>query len=398
MTWTRKLRHILEIADDVSEIIVNLRDNPKPLDYASIGFRLVSSSLKHYDKLGKNPFKGWKDLQLWEFKQYLFDITKHNHNIDVIREKDNVIFYATKIYGKDFGWKERDGYIDGPFVPPSESHDDALSILGRMTWEYMCSNSCMLLKKSRSDYESGTIICADNLEEQVYESQAANEILKRSQSFIEKGYNRSVMLYGKPGTGKSSAMKYIAREMGGYTLRINVSDLDNLDSEDMLCAIDLLRPDILIIDDFDRVSRPDKFLADLERFNKKIKLFIVSVNSIKSLDTAVIRPGRFDDILKLEKIDQKIVDQLIGDVSPDVYKRLSNLPIAYISEFNKRKQILGLEQAVDEVENLEFRIREALQEGATEEQSGYDDDGHIDEDPLEPGEVDWKRLIRHRVR
>jgi len=386
--WTKRLRDVLQIADEVSEILIHLRDSPKPSDYASIGLRLVNSSLSHYDKFSGNPFKGWKDVELFEFCQFLFEIVKNNHKVETVQEKESTTYYLSKIYDIEFGWKDRDGYISGPYIKEIE-HSEALSVLGRMIWENMGTTSCVLKKKNRSEYENGTMIVSDDLEEEVYESQAAIEILERSKSFIDNGYNRSIMLYGRPGTGKTSIMKYIAREMGGHILRINVADLDNLDSEDMLSAIDLLQPNILIIDDFDRVTRPEKFLSDLEKFNKKIKLFIVSVNSVSKLDDAVIRPGRFDDILKLEKIDKEIVDQLIGDVPKDVHDRLSELPIAYVSEFNKRKEILGVEKAIEEVVELEQRISQAIRERRSDDEDWEE----IDEDPS-----DNSRRIRREKR
>ena len=50
----------------------------------------------------------------------------------------------------------------------------------------------------------------------------AIDIISETNLFLNKDYNRSSMFHGEPGTGKTSAMKFIARSMGKYSLRINL--------------------------------------------------------------------------------------------------------------------------------------------------------------------------------
>lgn len=61
MQILRKLKPFFEIADDISDILIHLREKPRPLDYCSIGLRLINSTLKHYDEFQKSGFsKDWK--------------------------------------------------------------------------------------------------------------------------------------------------------------------------------------------------------------------------------------------------------------------------------------------------------------------------------------------------
>lgn len=385
MLWKTKFRNWLEIASDVSDVLIHIRDKPRLTDVASIGLKLCNSYIHHSSKLNKNsPFKEWHEVSIWEYTSFIFDLIKVHHEIDVIEERGDDQFIISEVYGEKIGWIIRGSYINGPYVESEEKKDKGLEVLGRIVWESLGSNACVLAKHRNEDGENVTGFKVDDLKDDIYESQMAKDILNRSKAFLDKGYSRSIMLYGRPGTGKSSSMRYIAREFGKFSLRLNVSELQHLDSGDIINAIEILKPDTLLIDDFDRMSRPESLLGELEQFNKTIKIFIVSVNNIKDLDGAVIRPGRFDDHIEVEKIDAEIVARLIGENVPlEVHERLSNLPIAYITEFHKRKEVLGVEKAIEEIEELEKRIAHI-----SKKISNDDDD---DDEELEDWEVEMMR-------
>ncbi len=391
MRIPKKVKQILAIADDLSEILIHLRDNPKTSDYASIILKLLNSTNRHYDEWRDDYFKNWGIIEIWEYKKYLYNIAKLKHPIEIVQEKKEITNYISKIYDVEVGWSvDSGGYIEGPYIKDENDEEKALMSFGRMIWEFVGSNSLVIAKKGKAFRgETQTVFACDDMRK-IYPSQTAENVLNRMSKFISKGYNRSIILYGRAGTGKSSAIKYIANKIGKYTLRINVKDMDNLDSDDILTAIMMLRPDTLIIDDFDRLIKPDKFLSELEKFNDSIKLFMVSVNNISNFDDAVIRPKRFDDVIKIEKLDNTIIDNLIGDVPKEIYKRLSSMPMAYIDEFHKRKNVLGVDEAILEVEELESRIRQAKEDIVNEKKNkniiesddnDFDDNDLIDEDP-----------------
>ena len=361
--WKSRILHGLEILSDISEIVVNLRDRPKAQDYLAIATRATSSWIHHSDKFKKKPFKGWNLVDIWEYKDYVYDIAKRKFEFEILQANEDCKSVLVNINGINFGWKDygSDSRVGGPFVEKGIPREDWIDALGKMIWEEIGSNSCEVTKKKgvvEEDVGGGVTVFKVDSQENIYESKIANDILTRSRAFLDNGYNRSIMLYGTPGTGKSSMIRYVAKQFGKHSLRINVGDLDYLSSEDMLLAIEMLKPSTLIIDDFDRSLNPTKFLTELEEFNNHVQLLMVSVNHIDRLDDAVIRPGRFDDIIKIEVLDEKIVDHLIGvDTPEEIRSRLRKLPIAFVVEFHKRKKVLGLEKALEEVVDLEKRIR-----------------------------------------
>ncbi len=369
-TWLNKLYKGLEIASDAADILVHIRAKPRLVDVASIGLKVVNSYKHHTteeEKKERTEYfyeEGWIHIELWDFRNYLYKIAISDRfeqeRIDDGRNekfKDIVV----NMYGIKMGWHKLDNSVHGPWIENSSQREAALAALGRAIWEDTGSCAIELVAKKPTLHEYGreAIFQVDNLKDDVYESEAANEILRRSKAFLDRDMNRSVMVYGPPGSGKSCAMRYVAREIGKHSLRINSNDLGNMYSEDLSLAIHLVKPEILIVDDFDRIFKPDGLLTSLEQFNSSIRLFMASVNNINSLDRAIIRPGRFDDIIHLTTIDKKIQDRLIGDGVPaSVAAKLRKMPVAYIADFHKRKEVLGVKEAIAGVEDLQARIVE----------------------------------------
>lgn len=376
------MRNWLEIASDVSDVLIHLRDKPRPSDYASIGLKLFNSALHHSSRFKKgSPFKDWELLDIWEYSDFLYSVCVTHHDNEIMEERGEEIYSVSTIFGERVGWIARGGYVSGPYAESEEKTKDVMFSLGRLVWEHLGSTSCILTKSRNKEGERTTGFRVDGTQDDVYESKMANSVLERSKAFLDHGYSRSVMLYGRPGTGKSSAMRYVAKKFGKLSLRINVSELQHLSAGDMISAIEMLQPDTLLIDDFDRMSRPEKLLNELERFNKKIKLFIVSVNHIEKLDSAVIRPGRFDDHIEVEDIDSEIVSKLIGPGVPkEIHDRLAKFPIAYVTEFHKRKEVLGMEKAIEEVEELEKRISHISKKMKEDSDDDDEDDEDCDND------------------
>jgi hypothetical protein len=361
--WKQNFLHLLEIASDASEVLIHLRDDPRPSDYVSISLKVANSWFHHSEKFKGHPFKGWHLVEIWEYKDFLYDISKRNYPNKIVRDSNDIKSLIVEIDGIKFGWEDfgsGEG-INGPFVQSDIDREVYMKALGAMVWKSIGSTSCELGKKKgivEDVWDGGVSVFRIDRQEDVHKSQVAEGILERSKKFLEKGYNRSIMLYGDPGTGKSSAMRYIAKEFGKNSLRINVGDLDHLNPEDILLAIELLNPSTLMIDDFDRTQNSTKLLSALEGFNNTLQLLMVSVNDVQALEPAVTRPGRFDDIIEVKTLDEGIINNLIGEGLPEKIKdRLKRLPIAFIVDFHKRREVLGLEESLKEVVELEKRIK-----------------------------------------
>lgn len=362
----------VEIASDAADILVHVPAKPRLVDAASIGLKVLNSYKRHSVEEEKNKVHllyfhehDWLYCDISGFRTFVYRLTmagnfnqKYMRGTDEDSKEKEVII---DLYGTKIGWHIRDTTLTGPWCEPGK-RDEAIYAIGRAIWECLDTGACELIsRRDKYTYDHESSYKADNLQDNVYESNAAKEILNRTQAFVKAGYNRSVMIYGPPGSGKSCAMRYVARELGKHTLRINVSELDSMYSKDIVLAVDMLQPDVLLVDDFDRLFKPDKLLTNLERFNTSVKVLMASVNDMDRLDKAVIRPGRFDDIIKLTIIDRSIQDRLIGDGVPkNVAAKLRKMPVAFIEDFHKRREVLGLEQAIAGVEDLQDRVVELV--------------------------------------
>lgn len=367
-TFFDKLYKGVEIVSDAAELLVHVSTKPRVLDFASIGLKILNSYKRHLkeEELNKDGYfidNGWNYYHMGPYNQMLFDVSMSKsfkfERVDNGRSETSKEF-VVDMYGLKVGWNKINNRVYGPYFE-NNSIEEIFKVFGRAVWETLGSNYCEIIsKKSKLDSFVKENYCKSiDVNENMFVSETAISILKRAQAFIDQGHNRSVMIYGSPGSGKSTAMKYVASKIGGFILRINVNDLDDMFGDDLLLGVQLLKPNVLLIDDFDRVFKPESLLTSLEKLNQSIKLLMVSVNNVQRLDKAVIRPGRFDDLICLNEIDKKIQDELIGNNVPiEISEKLRKMPVAYISDFHKRREVLGLEEAISGVEELQNRINE----------------------------------------
>ena len=122
--------------------------------------------------------------------------------------------------------------------------------------------------------------------------------------FKAQGIQRSYILYGLPGTGKSSFCLELSKRVSGKILKIDSNTFNNLSNQGTRVLIENLDCDFIIVDDIDKISTSDlpAFLYTLEAiksFARKPTL-LATVNDMGRLDRAVIRPGRFDDIIEFK--------------------------------------------------------------------------------------------------
>lgn len=145
-------------------------------------------------------------------------------------------------------------------------------------------------------------------------------------------FNNHLLLYGKPGTGKTSLAKYISLQTGLplITARLDgiVSSLLGNTAKNIRKVFDYAsqRPCILFLDEFDVLAkiRDDKnelgelkrvvnsLLQNMDTFNDD-SILIAATNHEKLLDEAVWR--RFDKIIKLDLPDSKLREELILEYS-----------------------------------------------------------------------------------
>ena len=134
----------------------------------------------------------------------------------------------------------------------------------------------------------------------------------------------------------------------------------------------------MILDDFDRSDMQAKLLETLEFFQQHVKLVIATVNNKNHLDEAILRPGRFDELLQIKQMDDDVVRAVLGDEHAFAYDTVKDWPIAFIQEYVKRLRFMNPEEAAASVKELAQRVKR-LKKYDDEEESPIDKLG--DEDP-----------------
>jgi len=163
------------------------------------------------------------------------------------------------------------------------------------------------------------------------------EIMKNPAAFAKKGIRmpKGILLEGEPGNGKTLFAKALAGEA-----KVNFIPAKATDFESMFMAIGPLKvkllfkkarrraPCIVFIDEFDGIGTVRNYtgsaietentrivtalLNELDGFEtSKGVLVIAATNSIKALDPALIRPGRFDSKLTVPYPDEEARKKLI---------------------------------------------------------------------------------------
>ena len=146
-------------------------------------------------------------------------------------------------------------------------------------------------------------------------------------------FKRGYLLYGIPGSGKSSMVAAIANEYGFPVFKMDMSILES--NEELTRAENIIYdyigpfdPHILLIEDFDRSKVFDRdydgnskskitmdcILNILDGIEQTYgRIVIVTANNVRRLrqNTALIRPGRIDRMIEIDYCDQKQITDIL---------------------------------------------------------------------------------------
>lgn len=153
------------------------------------------------------------------------------------------------------------------------------------------------------------------------------DFLKNPEKFQGKGAKlpKGVLFYGPPGTGKTLMARSVAGEAGVPFLSISGSDFSELyvgsGARKVRNLFEQARkksPSIIFIDEIDAVGSSrsgetnseykqtlNALLAEMDGFNKDDIVVIAATNRLEDLDSALIRPGRFDKRVAIGAPDKK---------------------------------------------------------------------------------------------
>ena len=303
----------------------------------------------------------WTEPYSGDFNQTLLHVLQKFPYERIKTAEDNTFVRVCNLpNGIKCGWTYvgRLQQVDHIYVETARL-EEARAFIKSLLWEQFKGQSLVMRKNNRmvmSGDEARVIFEVDDAFESKLSKRAVDyaTYLKRP---LDEGVSRSVMFYGPPGTGKSTLARTIVERMGLRSFRIRIGDLGNLDNATLFEAINIFEPDSVILDDFDRAHGQATLLETLEFFQQRVKLVIVTVNNRKSLDDALMRPGRIDELILIDKMDEEVVKHVLGQYA-DGYELVKDWPIAFIGEYVKRRRYMSSEEAAESVKELTRRVDE----------------------------------------
>lgn len=198
------------------------------------------------------------------------------------------------------------------------------------------NNAAMSFGKSRARMFSGehpTVTFADvaGAEESKQELAEVVEFLKEPQKFIQLGARipKGVLLVGPPGTGKTLLAKAVSGEAGVPFFSISGSEFVEMfvgvgasRVRDLFDQARRHSPCIIFVDEIDAVGRQrgaglggshdereqtlNQMLVEMDGFDTDTNIIIIAAtNRPDILDPALMRPGRFDRRVTLDRPDVK---------------------------------------------------------------------------------------------
>ena len=164
--------------------------------------------------------------------------------------------------------------------------------------------------------QSNTIIAG--YEKEVAQLEQLKDFLHNSEKYAGRGVHipKGVLLYGRPGVGKTVMAKSIADE-NINVIELRAADCTREDSEEFIQEAFAMakekKPCLLLIDEFDKIAGVrDEFYMEMNDKAMKILLqeldslkeengvlVVATCNDIRRLGPALVRSGRFDRVFEI---------------------------------------------------------------------------------------------------
>lgn len=369
----RKLAAYLKLAAEVAGVVMDLRDKPSRADWFSVALRSTNIGIGWYSdrkKLGRAPDPwayfndnnhGWSSFP-HEYSKIILAGAQELSVAEEFLDSDVKLPYVClgKIGPEVVGWASEGGQVsDGPYYR-EDRKDETFDALGKMLWRLLGGKHVL--------YSPNGLVLDSYQDSNVIPTTQMKALLDRMIKFLVAKEPRGYLLSGVPGTGKSITIRWLAGVLGLSSVRVDLRLLAG-DTErrggsvavGLETMLRVLRPDVMILDDLDRIEVTAQVLSFLELARQSCRIVMASANSLGPLSGAASRPGRFDDILVFDTLDRQVVIDILG-ADADLVDKVLTLPAAYVAEFARRCRVLGRETALADLPELEERAQETAED------------------------------------
>jgi ATPase family associated with various cellular activities (AAA) len=359
----RKWGRVLKIAGDAGTIAMSLRDKPSRLDWVAVALRVVGLGMSIRDEKRRaeagDPWRYFSDVEgiEWtevpeEFRRLVMEhVTDATIDDKFWDGEESSPYICRALIGDELvAWiGEGQNIVDGPYVLTARQ-SETYRALGDRLWRRIGSPHLL--------YGVTGLVTDPFTDDRIVATTQMRDLRTRMAAFLAANEPRSYLLAGPPGTGKSMAIRWLVHDLSLSSVRIDLSVLARLHGShspalatSLETLLRLLRPRAMILDDLDRVAVTTGLLTFLELAQRTCQVVIASANSVDKMMGAALRPGRFDDIVKVDRLDPDVLKKLVDDDAL-LFDRLAPLPAAYVVEIVKRMRVLGRATALTELDEL----------------------------------------------
>jgi hypothetical protein len=362
--WLSHVERALSASSTLALVLAQLREKQGPLGWIAVGIsatQFVLSFRKQYHELAApDIWSFFVNDDVWTIAPPLLGplLTKSCDDMQEVAKDGEYEIILGRIGEEEIAWRNEGSRLNyGPFFRRGREIE-TLRALGVKLWSQINGSHAVLGDKGA--IESTT----ETLDHDVVKFEALVKFHERVRKFYDAGMNRSYLLEGPPGTGKSTAVRFVLGEMGVRSLRLNFEaasantgwfDGETV-SRNVEALVQTLRPEMLIVDDFDRNWMSERELLRLmEAAHKCCRVVIATINSKEGLSQAMQRVGRFDDHILVDRLELDVLKSMLDPELRKYARRMVKWPIAFVGDFNSRKRVLGVMAAAEEFQDLHAR-------------------------------------------
>lgn len=217
--------------------------------------------------------------------------------------------------------------------------------------------------------------------------------------FRAMGLNRSSLLFGNPGCGKTTFAAKIAKNLEGRLVIIDAQALNQASRQGWSLIFQkilrLLSPTVILFDDIDRLGEEElgfllSMIENLNKFKDSGEIIIMaSINDLTQLPDAMKRPGRFDEIIVFEDPNYDQRKTILLTYLDHFKMRLANMYVdemaalteglspAYLKEIAQQATVASYERIPKIIVHMKTML------GIDVDTDEDDDEDYCDEDPVE---------------